>query len=428
MFDMVVNISSRPLYGTVKAVPSKSELHRLLICATLSKSDTLIYANINTTHLSDDIASTIECLTALGAVILLTDGVINVSPPKEFTSHANLQCGESGSTLRFLLPVAAALSTDAAFHGKGRLPDRPVGHLRNLLASHGCAFSSDTLPFIVSGNLHGGDFVLPGSVSSQYVSGLLFALPLLAADSYICIDGTLESRPYLDMTLESLRLFGIVVNETTDGFFVPGGQIYTSPVTIHAFGDWSNAAFWLTAGAVGGDIICEGLSLESIQGDRSVLSLLERFGADVIADNAVHVRKNKLSGQIIDAVNIPDLVPILSVIASVCEGETVFTGVARLRIKESDRLVSTANFINNLGGEAYVYTDGSGECLRIVGRSALSGGTVDGCNDHRIVMAAAIASSVCNGNVIINGAEAVNKSYPDFFNDFAALGGSFTIL
>ena len=322
-----------------------------------------------------------------------------------FAANDPLDCGESGSTLRFLLPVCAAkphdLEAPIVLTGSGRLPSRPNGPLLEALRSHGAQIHGDFLPLTVDGGLFAGDYELLGNVSSQYFSGLLFALPLLEGDSTLRYTSPLESRPYVDLTLSVLRQFGICIDEMENGWRVPGGQRYASPGTAEAEGDWSAAAFWLGANMLGNAVTVEGLNDHSCQGDQAIETLLSRVGGEI------------------NVTDTPDLMPILSAVAAAIPGKvTRITGAARLRLKESDRLAAMAKTIQALGGQAEELPDGL-----IIHGTKLKGGTVDGMNDHRVVMSAAIAATACQEPVTILGAEAVNKSYPDFWNDFEALGG-----
>lgn len=412
-----VHISPRSLAGTVSAISSKSGVHRILICAALADKPT----EVRFSTLSKDIATTIECLKALGAKIERRENDWIVIPRSNENSGAvRLNCADSGSTLRFLIPVSAALGANAAFTGEGRLPQRPLGPLLSEMEKHGCSFSQNVLPLHLTGRLEPGQYVLPGNISSQYVTGLLLALPLLNGDSSIALTTELESRPYVDMTIATMQKFSVFVETTTNGFRVSGNQAYRSPGSIRAEGDWSNAAFWLCAGALGGPICCEGLELESLQGDRQVLPILREFGATIkAADGHVEVIGGALRGIDIDASAIPDLITALVVVAAAAEGTTTIHHAGRLRMKESDRLSSLAATLEALGARVTELPEG----LSIQGGGKLQGGSVDGQGDHRIVMSAAIASVLCEHDVVISGAEAVQKSYPDFFEDFLTLGG-----
>jgi len=415
--------------GTVKAIASKSEAHRLLICAALADGETFVSCPSR----SEDIDATARCLQALGAGVEYGQSGFAVSPVKRDQGNAGrphaLDCGESGSTLRFLLPVCGALGASADLHMGGRLPERPLSALFDEMVSHGCTLSGQgRSPLKCEGRLKNGTYALPGNISSQFVSGLLFALPLLPGDSMIRVTGQLESRPYVDMTLDALRLFGVEVTEDeTNVFCVRGGQQFHSPKTATAGGDWSNAAFWLVAGAIGkSDITCTGLDLRSRQGDRAIVELLSRYGARVDCLNgAVTVSPGSLRGMVIDAGDTPDLVPVLAAAASVAEGKTIIRNAGRLRIKESDRLHTVAVSLSGLGADIAETEDG----LVINGKNALAGGETQSFGDHRIAMTAAVLSSACTGAVIIHDAQAVRKSYPGFFDDFSsALGGGYEIV
>ncbi|HWQ06035.1 MAG TPA: 3-phosphoshikimate 1-carboxyvinyltransferase [Feifaniaceae bacterium] len=413
-------ISPSSLGGELAAIPSKSDAHRVLILAALSNGTT----RVEISRLSDDIQTTIDCLSALGAEIRRTPDALIVRGITDFSERSELNCRESGSTLRFLLPVAAVRGANARFTGSGRLPERPIGELMEAMRRHGVRFSAEQLPFSMEGKLSGGTYALPGNVSSQYLTGLLLALPLAKQDSSIRLTTKLESAAYVEMTLRSLRAFWAVIDEQDGTYRIPGSQVYRSPDLISVEGDWSNAAFFLAAGALGGRVRLTGLSSESPQGDQGILAALSAFGAQVTqSGGAVEVSARPLHGCELDVSETPDLLPILAVLAANAEGETRLVNAARLRYKESDRLSATANLVNALGGTAGELPDGL-----VVSGGRLTGGTVDGCRDHRIVMAAAIASVACREPVTILGADAVNKSYPEFFEDFARLGGTWHVV
>lgn len=401
---MTIRLTPRPLAGTVRAVSSKSHAHRALICAALAGAP-LPAGGLDP---SEDLAATYRCLAAL-------DGPEPV-----------LDCGESGSTLRFLLPVAAMTADTARFTGRGRLPERPLGPLLEAMAAHGCRFTTDRVPLTVTGRLRGGAYTLPGNVSSQYISGLLLALPLARENSRIRLSSPLESAGYVALTLRTLRDFGVHVEQTQDGFLIPGGQRYTAPPAYTVEGDWSNAAFFLTAGALAGPVRVTGLRRDAGQGDRAIERLLKAFGGRAVWEDEAIALENgaPFAPQRVDVADVPDLFPILAVAACACRGDTLLYNAARLRLKESDRIASTARLLVALGGRAEERPD----ALLIRGEGALRGGAVDGCGDHRIVMAAAIAAQLCREPVEIHGAEAVCKSYPRFFDDFTALGGQAHVL
>ncbi|MGE4484858.1 MAG: 3-phosphoshikimate 1-carboxyvinyltransferase [Oscillospiraceae bacterium] len=419
---MDIRIIKATLGGQVRAAASKSQAHRLLICAALSDSNTRIICP----ERSADIDATTACLNALGAAITYAGDGFDVKPI-DIGCHRGgnrLDCGESGSTLRFLLPLACALGADAAFYMSGGLPNRPLSPLYEELLAHGCRMSAQgSVPLKVAGSLKNGNFTLPGNVSSQFISGLLFSLPLLSGDSSIMVTGVTESGPYIDMTVSALKTFGVDIIRCEGNFYIKGNQAYRSPGTVNTEGDWSNAAFWLCAGAIGagrGSITCTNLNPDSLQGDKAVTDILERFGARIIyGEDRVTVSPGELRGIEIDAGDIPDLVPVLAAVASVSAGKTVIKNAGRLRIKESDRLRATAGLLSGLGADVTETQSG----LEIYGKMHLAGGAADSCNDHRIAMTAAVLSSVCENPVTIASADAVNKSYPGFFRDFAVLGG-----
>lgn len=404
---MNVTIYPCPIGGSVTVPPSKSHVHRLLIAAALcEEQETAIHCPGE----NADIAATVRCLSALDTDIFKESDGFRVRrdfPLRFFQPRSMLDCGESGSTLRFLLPLCAAKPLDhPAEHsifltGSGRLPSRPNGPLLEALRSHGAQIRGDFLPLQVDGGLQAGVFSLPGNVSSQFFSGLLFALPLLSGDSTLRYTSPLESMPYVNLTLSVLRQFGIRIEETENGWLIPGNQRYLSPGTAEAEGDWSAAAFWLGANALGSSVTVAGLNSASCQGDKAIETLLGQIGGEM------------------DVTDTPDLMPVLSAVAAATPGAvTRITGAARLRLKESDRLSAMADTIRALGGISETESDR----LTIYG-TRLRGGTVDGMNDHRVVMSAAIAATACEGPVTIAGAEAVNKSYPHFWQDFEALGG-----
>jgi len=353
-------------------------------------------------------------------------------------------CKESGSTLRFLLPLSMAIKNEAVFIGSGGLPQRPLSPLKEQMEEHGCVFSraGDEI-CTVEGKLNGGKFLLPGNVSSQFITGLLFALPLLPESSEIILTTPLQSVDYVTMTLHVLEPFGIQFevhteeetgSETYSAFRIKGNQKYRYPGDIVIEGDWSNAAFWLAAGALsevlssGGPampVTCSGLNSLSSQGDRKITAIIKAFGGNIERKQSeITATGGVLHGIEIDAANIPDLVPIISVMASVASGTTRIINAQRLRIKESDRLHAISDCLQTLGADIEELPDG----LVITGKKKLKGGIVSGYNDHRIVMSMAIAALCCEEPVIIQGAEAINKSYPRFFDDFKELGGNFSVI
>ena len=408
-------IHPAPLSGNIAAIASKSDAHRLLILAALCQGETTLKME----QRSEDIDATIGCLRALGAEIsLLPDGVL-VRGIERVNEDPLLDCGESGSTFRFLLPVAAALCESTRFVGSGRLPERPIGELMRAMEQHGVAFSADRLPFTITGKLTGGAYTLPGNVSSQYLTGLLLALPLMSESSNITLTTKLESAAYVDITLHALKRFGVAVDVSDEGYSIAGGQNLHSAGELRVDGDWSNAAFFLAAGAIGAPLRMTGLNLNSPQGDKAILDALFAFGATMNATaKAVSVSPAPLFGCEIDVGETPDLLPVLAVLGACASGETRLINAARLRLKESDRLASVSAMLRVFGVKVEELPD----ALVITG-GKLTGGVVDSCRDHRIAMAAAVASIRCRGDVTILNADAVNKSYPAFFEDFNRLGG-----
>ena len=403
---MKATIYPSSLSGDITAIASKSQAHRLLICAALADKKTILRCPT----LSADISATADCLKGLGAAIEYADGVFTVSPIGEKPASAVIDCGESGSTLRFLLPVIAALGVETTVRMHGRLPERPLSPLWEELEAHGARLSrptEDTL--LVQGQLTAGEYTLAADVSSQFISGLLFALPLLGGENALHLTGTLESGSYVEMTLRALKKFGVNWRATEDGYALAPGAAYVSPGEADVEGDWSNGAFWVAADRIcGGTLNILNLDPASPQGDKAI----EAASLRIAAGSAV-----------IDCRDIPDLVPVMSVLAAVSPGQTRFINAGRLRIKESDRLATTAALLTALGGQVEELPDG----LAVTGVRRLTGGEVSSANDHRIAMSAAIAALACTGPVVLHGAQAVNKSYPAFWTDYARLGGRVTL-
>lgn len=414
---MNVRITPSATQGTLKAIASKSAAHRLLICAAFADAETAVLCE----EINDDIKATVRCLSALGADIVRDGAIYRVKPIKELIRGASLDCGESGSTMRFLVPLTCMLGADASFVMSGRLPERPLSPLREELERCGIEFSPAlSNPMVCRGKISGHDFSIRGDVSSQFISGLLFALAVSGSAGSINIIGKLESAPYVDMTADALRCFGVGVHRTADGYAIKENNGLRSPGDVFVEGDWSGAAFPLCLGAVGkGSVTLRGIDTSSRQGDRAIVSLLERFGAKVeLGERTVIVSPAPLRGIEIDASQIPDLVPILAVVGALAEGRTVIYNAERLRIKESDRLQTTCDTLNALGAKIEQTSDG----LIIDGVSSLTGGRVSSFGDHRIAMSAAVASARATGEVIIEGAHAAAKSYPAFWTDMRALG------
>lgn len=423
--------SAAKLTGRVTAPPSKSMAHRALVCAALTAHENFPDGdNITVRRVSSsrDMEATLNVLEGLGARFSRDgDSVVFYGLEKQAGDCDNitLPCGESGSTLRFLLPVAAALGLKASFTCEGRLSQRPMEPLVSLMAEHGVSFSAHTLPFSITGQLTHGAFSLPGDVSSQFVSGLMFALPMLDGDSDIIMTSPLQSAGYVDMTVQALCHAGITIEKTADGWHIPGGQRYQSHGgTVE--GDWSNAAFWLCAGALGADIRVYGLRMDSTQGDKAVLDVLRKFGAKPVYNESERCVEfdghPPLEGIRIDAGPIPDLAPILSVCAAFAGSSTEIHNAARLRLKESDRISSMCSLLKAIGAQVDEYQE-SMVVHGCGGAGKLAGGHVDGANDHRVVMSAAIAALFCKGEVTMTDCEAVQKSYPEFYREYHHMGG-----
>lgn len=393
---MNITISPRILQGTVQAIPSKSEAHRLLICSAFADAPT----NIICPETNQDIEATANCLRALGAVIERNSSGYKVTPAAAFPQQVVLPCGESGSTLRFMLPVVGALGIDATFLMEGRLPQRPLSPLWEEMERMGCALTRPSKSTLrCSGQLQAGEFAISGKVSSQFISGLLFAMALMEGNSRLQIIDTLESRPYVDLTQNALELFGV----SSDSYAVRGCFPFRSPGNITVGGDWSNAAFFLTAAKIGNLIEVNGLDPDSAQGDRAVEDIL----------------KSMDQGLRVSATDIPDLIPILS-IAAAANQVCTFTNIQRLRLKESDRVNSIMQMLSNLG----IYAEATEDMLTVY-PGKFHGGTVDSVNDHRIAMSAAVAATIADGPVTILNAQCVNKSYPSFWEEYRKLGGSY---
>lgn len=395
---MDLTIQPGKLRGSITAIPSKSQAHRLLICAAFSESPTTLFCP----QTNQDIQATADCLNALGATVVRTEDSYRVEPAHNIPKQATLNCRESGSTLRFFLPIAGALGVDTTFQMEGRLPQRPLSPLWEEMERMGCNLSRPTADTIrCTGKLIPGKYTIDGGVSSQFVTGLLYGLSLLKEESSLRLTGKVESLPYISMTLAALETFGVLIPEENQVYSIKP-QKFVSPGELLVEGDWSNAAFWLAAKALGSDVDITNLNYNSPQGDSAVVRYLE-----ALEEKAV-----------IDAADTPDLVPVLAVTAAAKKG-ACFVNAGRLRLKETDRLATTAALIRNLGGQAEI----QGDSLMVEG-TGLTGGTVDATGDHRIAMAAAIAATVCTQPVTVLSAQSVEKSYPAFWGDYKMLGGS----
>lgn len=410
------------MHGSVVIPPSKSVAHRAIIAASLAEGRSII-TNID---LSSDIKATIQACRALGSRIDIEEGspynTVIVDGGLGIDGSAEINCAESGSTLRFMIPIACAASGKKVFTGSGRLPERPIDVYYDIFNREGITYSKPegiNLPLSIKGKLNGGDYVIDGSVSSQYITGLLFALPLLKTNSTITIVNNFESKGYVDITLSVLKDFGIEIQTSENKFYIKGCQEYRYR-DYDVEGDFSQSAFFLVGGCISGDILIKGLREDSLQPDRAIVDILRRMGAYIeYTCDGLRAKKSKLKGIEVDVSQCPDLVPPIAVVAALAEGKTNITGAARLRIKESDRLTAVSTNLNNLGIRTELREDG----MTICGGS-IKGGSVDSFNDHRITMAFAVAALQADGEVIISGEESINKSYPKFFEDYEKAGGN----
>lgn len=392
-----VKIKNAILNGSVVIPPSKSAAHRALLCSFLAGGGT-----VSPIIPSKDMQAMQQAISALENDDKIVD------------------CIESGNTLRFVIPVAAALGKSVTFVGSGRLPERPLETFLELLPKHNIKCTSNgRLPLSIEGKLTAGKYEIAGNISSQYVSGLLFALPILDGDSEIVLTTRLESKPYIDLTIKVMRDFGVEVQETESGYLVRGNQQYKTRDYI-VESDWSQAAFFLVGGAVGKSVALKGLDMNSVQGDKAIVDILKKFGADIeIKENEIISRKAELKGIKVDVSDIPDTVPALAVAAAYANGRTEIVGGERLRFKESDRIESVVSNLKRLGADVTETSDG----MIINGGKKLKGAELLGYNDHRIVMAFSIAALFAGGETIITEANSINKTYPSFFEDYNRIGG-----
>ena len=405
--------------GKINAIASKSYAHRMLLCAMLSNDDVVLKG----TTLSKDIEATLNCVQALGSVVTRKKDEYIIKKANKVSEDIVLDCIESGSTLRFILPIALALGKSCKVIGREGLAKRPLKELLDTLREHGAIIDGDSLPLNISGKLTAGDYKIKGDVSSQYITGLLMALPLLDGDSTISIEGELVSTKYIDITKDVLKDFGIKVEDLDGGYYVHGNQTYKQQKELRVQGDWSNAAFWLALGALNSEVKIDGLFFESVQGDREMIQILMNMGAKVsLRGTQIIVAPNKLHAITLDAKDIPDLVPIVSIVMARADGISTIKNVDRLRIKETDRLQAVLDVLKIMGIKAR-YVDNE---LQILG-GKINAFEVDSYNDHRMVMMAAIAASIADGKCAINNIEAVNKSYPNFFEDYKLMGGKVNV-
>ena len=423
-----LKINPIKLKGSVKIPPSKSMAHRAVICASLSDG----VSKISNLELSDDIIATINAMRSLGAVITDKEDCLEVEgiKSKDLLSERDyervIDCNESGSTLRFLIPIALAFEGVTRFVGRGNLGKRPLDTYYEIFDNQGIhyEYKEGILDLIVSGLLKRDEFRVKGNISSQFITGLMFSLPLLDGDSKIIITTELESKGYIDLTLSALKDFGIeVINNDYKEFIIKGNQKYRSR-DYRVEGDYSQGAFFLSADALGSEIAILDLKKESLQGDKEVIDILERMGANIkVNENSLTINECNLKSTIIDASQCPDIIPTLSVVAALSEGRTEIINAERLRIKECDRLTDVKEELSKLGAKIEEKKDG----LIIDGIKEFEGDVeVWSHKDHRIAMSLAIASTRCKSPIILKDFECVSKSYPNFFEDFKMLGGDFS--
>jgi 3-phosphoshikimate 1-carboxyvinyltransferase len=414
-------IQPAPLTGAISIPPSKSLSHRAVLAAALAEGESVIENLI----FSEDIEATTEAIRSLGVQAIRQGNTLTIRREGKLKAPTQpLFCNESGSTLRFLIPFAGLFDQPVTFTGAGKLTTRPLNPYFDLFDRQGIHYDyPGQLPLTVHGRLKPGRFEMPGHISSQFVTGLLYVLPLLDGDSEILLTSPLESRDYVTLTLQILEIFGIEVETlSTEHYKIRGNQVF-KPARYKVEGDYSQAAFWIAGGLIGNGLVLKDLAQQSQQGDQRILQIVSDMGGKLDwREDQLMVSRSTTHGTVIDASQCPDLVPICATLAALSEGTTHIINAGRVRLKESDRLTAICTELNKLGANIQEEPEG----LVIQGVGQLSGGDVEGWNDHRIVMSLAMASIKCTDQVRISGSGAVKKSYPHFFEDFEALGGQVT--
>lgn len=418
---MAISITPKQLSGTVCVPPSKSLAHRAIICASLSRGRSVI-TNI---EYSQDIRATIGAMKSLGTMIFEYDDYLEIDGTTTFMrNQCEINCFESGSTLRFMIPISLVCESNLHYIGEGRLGKRPMQVYYDIFEQQGISYlyRENVLDLYIRGRMHGGEFEIPGDVSSQFLSGLLFALPLMDEDSRIVITSPMQSKGYVDLTMQMLEKYGIhIENHDYREFIIRGGQQYQA-CDYRVEADFSQAAFYLVAGALHNDVLLQDLNIDSYQGDKVVIELLKQMGCQFERTaQGDRMSCQKMHAITIDGSQCPDIIPVMALACAVSEGTSRIENISRLRIKECDRLKATVEVINQLGGQAKEFED----AMEIQGVASLQGGYVSSYHDHRMAMMEAIASSVCDQPVVIDDEQCVDKSYPDFWEDFQSLGGDF---
>lgn len=414
-----IKITPTKLKGKVQVPPSKSMAHRAIICASLAKG----ISRIDNIEYSKDIEATIAAMQALGTSIEKYDNYLIIDGSTTYTKKDSvIDCKESGSTLRFMVPISIVEENRVRFIGEGNLGKRPLDTFYEIFKRQniGYVYHQDILDLQIGGVLKADHFKIPGNISSQFISGLLFALPLLEDDSVIEITSTLESKGYIDLTLQMLKIFGIkVINEEYQRFIIKGNQEYL----VHDYrveADFSQAAFYLVAGALGNDVVLTDLNLQSLQGDKEAMDILERMGASIVkVEEGIQVEASSLQATTIDASQCPDVIPVITAATLLAKGDSHIVQAKRLRIKECDRIKATVSQLQVLGGTICELEEG----MDVTGVETLHGGYCKTYDDHRIAMMLAIIATVCSEPVYIDNKECVQKSYPSFWEDYVALGG-----
>ena len=413
--DSVVTLFPTAIKGTVNVPSSKSLTHRAILCASLARGKSTI-SNI---VFSEDINATLSAIEQLGAKVERSASSVTIKGVKSIKApNSPVDCNESGSTLRFLIPLLSLSGKKVTLTGKQSLLQRPQSVYEELFKEDDIFFSHTQDEIVVNGSVKARRYYIDGTISSQFFTGLMLALPLLKDDSYIYIKGGLESKGYIDLTMDILEQYGVVIDEIENGYFIEGNQSY-KPFDYTVEGDYSQAAFFLVGGILNGTVTLTNLSHESLQGDREIIEIIKRMkGKLIYTENGFIAKQSDTYGTKIDVSNCPDLGPIVALLGALSKGTTTIQGTSRLRIKESDRIESTVKTLKALGATIKTVKDD----IVIYGKSQLDGGTVDSFNDHRIAMMASIASTVCENPVTITQASAINKSYPHFYKDLRSLG------